>query len=65
MPMSGLPVISVTVLATRIGCSETAIRNAIKSGHLPAFKAQRRFMIIRPTAESFARDWRATHKPKV
>jgi excisionase family DNA binding protein len=64
MPKPALPVIPVTVLATRIGCSETTIRNAIKSGQLPAFKVGRRFMVIRAAADKFAKDWRATHKPK-
>jgi hypothetical protein len=51
--------VSVAMLATTAACSETSIRNAVKSGDLPAIRIGRRLRVPHAAARKFVKTHRA------
>jgi excisionase family DNA binding protein len=60
--LPGEPLLSVSEVAERAGCSRQAVQDAIRNGKLMACRAAGRILITECEAERFIREWPATKK---
>jgi len=53
------PLLSVKEVAVAFDCHHNTVRNLIASGHLDAVRVGRNWRVVRESAVSYLRPWRA------